>query len=172
MPLPDLIEVLAHLDFAVCVPINTSLKGNETEHHINKVLGEVAGTLGDRYTVQEIRSRLWRAFSQKQFYAEYNFVQLFLHGSSELTLEPSIRKLVKDQLNLIFLHEPKAGKAGRQLRRGRVSSLAPAGAETPRSGRSRTRASKQATNGIDQKDRTVAARGRTSKNKALQVTSP
>lgn len=167
MPLPDLVEVLAHLDFAVGIPVSASLAANETEQHINKVLGEVAGTLGGRYTFKEIRSRLWQKFSQGEIHAEYNFVQLFLHGSSQLALEPETRRLVEDQLKLIRLHEPDEE---RQFRRGRAKSAVSTEVGKNRSRKRRTRAKKQVTDGSNKQHHNVVANKLTSQNKVVKVT--
>jgi hypothetical protein len=101
---PDLIEILAYLDYLVDGPKSRSLDARDTEAHIREVLGELANNFTYRYTINQIRQRLWDEFRGGYIYPDYNFAQLFLHGSSEIvTLDRDTRASIQDQLRTIHL---------------------------------------------------------------------
>jgi hypothetical protein len=139
MARPDLVEILAHLDSAVGIPINNSLAASEAELYITKILRGLVKALGDRYTENQIRSRLREAFSQTELYPEYNFVQLFLHGSCKLALDPQTRTSIKEQLTLIRLQEST------QERQLRPRAIAAPGRTRSQARRARRNAAKTST---------------------------
>ncbi|CAO2658464.1 Nn.00g061870.m01.CDS01 [Neocucurbitaria sp. VM-36] len=119
MARPDLIALLAHLDFLVEGPKESSREDVETEGYIHKVLAELAKRFDNRYTVKQIRERLWQEFQRGYRYPEDNFGQLFRHGSSEIrSLDSKTEKLVKQQRDAILVFE--AQKPERNLRSGPI----------------------------------------------------
>jgi hypothetical protein len=113
MASPDLVVLLAYLDFEVGGPKTRSLQDTDIQKHIHGVLVKLSKSLGSRYTVYRIRQRLWNVFQAGDAYPESNFSRLFLHGSSEMvTLDQQTRELVKEQLRMIHLekadmHDPR-----------------------------------------------------------------
>jgi len=112
----DLVEILAHLDFLVEGPRSKALPDKDAEKHIQRVLVDLAAKLGNRYAVAHIRDLLWQTIRRGYKYPEFNFPQLFLHGSSEIKdLDLETRKLVEERLAVIHLdtalHAPRSRRS-------------------------------------------------------------
>ncbi|KAF2707546.1 hypothetical protein K504DRAFT_38289 [Pleomassaria siparia CBS 279.74] len=117
---PNLVEILAHLDFLLEGHVWRSLPDRGIIH-MHKMLVDLADKLGGGYTVDQIRERLWQEFQHGYKYPEHNFPQLFLHGSSEMqNLDPKTRKLVEERLIVIRLNA--AFHAPRSLRSKSVAT--------------------------------------------------
>lgn len=170
MARPELVELLAHLDFLVEGPKLWSLQDSDTEEHIHRVLTHLTDKLGYQYTVDQIRERLWQEFRHSYDYPEYNFPQLFLHGSSSIqTLNPQTEQLLKDRLAALHLeavHTPRSQRSRSVLpaprttpnrNRNNPSTLAPPSARA-KAGNRRTRS-----------DATHASK---KKKKSLKVLTP
>lgn len=99
---PELVELLAHLDLLVEGPKTWSLQDSNSDEQVENVLIALAGSLGDRYSVDQIRDELWQVFEQGDVWPEYNFPRLFLHGSCEIQfLRSEERIAVKERLEIL-----------------------------------------------------------------------
>jgi hypothetical protein len=131
---PDLIEILAHLDYLVDGPKTRSLQAKDTKEHIEKVLGELADNSTNKYTIDQIRLRLWDEFRKGDTYPDYNFARLFLHGSSEIvTLDQKTRESVQEQLRTIHLLKAQMPQSQRP-RSKRLASATTHNQHTKKSG--------------------------------------
>ncbi|KAF1849716.1 uncharacterized protein K460DRAFT_324282 [Cucurbitaria berberidis CBS 394.84] len=105
---PDLVEILAHLDYIVAGPKTRSLQDSNTEEQMDKILVELSDILLNRYSKEQLRERLWQEFRHGYTYPEYNFPLLFLHGSCEVkTIDSETTSLIKERLRKIHLHMAK-----------------------------------------------------------------
>jgi hypothetical protein len=120
MTRPNLVALLAYLDFIVREPKQTSLDAEASEAYISKILTELAAKFEDRYTTEVIKAQLCEEFSKVETHAKYNLKLLFLHGSRELRLDPATQRDVQEHLTQIILQE--SGRT-RQTRRRPVNSL-------------------------------------------------
>jgi hypothetical protein len=118
----DLVVLLAYLDFEVGGPKTRSLQDTDSQEHIDEVLIKLRENLDSRYTVDQIRQRLWNEFQAGDAYPDHNFSRLFIHGSSEIvTLGHQTKELVKEQLRLIHLQ--KALRSDSRQTRSKLSAL-------------------------------------------------
>ena len=156
---PDLIALLAHLDFLVDGPKTCSRADVGTEEHIHKVLVELADRFENRYTVEQIRERFWQEFRHGYRYPENNFIQLFRHGSCEMqNLDSETKRLVKQQLDVIYVGEP---------RRQRSLSRHPRPAVVPRRNRGNATAPARARSSAGKVPTKVVHLGKSKKNKKV-----
>lgn len=107
MSQPDLVELLAHLDYLVAGPRQTSLSPEQWDDYIRKTLDDLAAEFEHRYSTECIQQMLHTEFSRSDAYPDYNMRRLFGHGSSELILATEMRKQVQDQLMLIRVRGPR-----------------------------------------------------------------
>lgn len=123
MSKPDLVELLAHLDYLVTGPRQKSLSSEQWEEHMQKTLIELKAEFDNRYTTECIHDLLFAEFRRATAWPEFNMRRLFGHGSAELLLTPEMRKKVKDQLTLIQVRGPRKTRQSRSASSNRTRSL-------------------------------------------------
>ncbi|KAF2124676.1 hypothetical protein P153DRAFT_370595 [Dothidotthia symphoricarpi CBS 119687] len=151
MSCPDVVELLANLDFLVEGPKTRSLQDEDYDEYTYELLGQLSKSLGSRYTVEQIRKQLWTEFQPGYEFPQHNIDLLFLHGSSEIrTLSPELKSLIKEQLRTIrlqkALHAPRCRRslARVEKHRGHHRNSGPARPSAKfNTGKSRTNAVKK-----------------------------
>jgi hypothetical protein len=103
---PDLVELLANLDFLVGGPKTKSLQDHDFNEYREKIIAQLADSLWNKYTVNQIKRQLWQEFQTGYDYPKHSFDLLFLHGSTVLwNLNRESRRLIKEQLKAIQLRK-------------------------------------------------------------------
>jgi hypothetical protein len=111
MATPELIELLAQLDFLIQLqgPTLRSLTDSDREEQMHKIINELADRLGNQYTVDQIRDRFFESIRQAYTYPESIFSLLFHHGSSVIwNLDQETENLVEERLDVLTLGNSQA----------------------------------------------------------------
>lgn len=109
---PDLIEILANLDFFVQGPKTKSLQDENYPKHKDAVLEDIAKNVGGRVSISKIRKTLWQAIRVRECYPDHAFDLLLFHGSSELHLDFQSRTAIDTHLQLLRLQGRQRLQAG------------------------------------------------------------